>query len=187
MSDTGLRQRLIIEGINEINQSGIQNLSVRRIASNCGVSCAAPYKHFKTKDDFIDSITEYIRDLWIQHQLRILELYPDNTRKQIVEICVEYVRFMIENPHYRAVISYQSRSYSQINYQIKGSLGGITHQLIDKYSQEEGLTVEQARNKTYMVRTLLLGSTAMFDLGELEYTDENLKKVSDFIDRAFDF
>ena len=44
-----MRQLLIEAGIEEINRSGVTDFSVRRVAMECGVSCAAPYKHFKDR------------------------------------------------------------------------------------------------------------------------------------------
>ena len=41
------RDRLIQAGLEELNQYGVQHFSTRRVAKVCGVSCAAPYKHFK--------------------------------------------------------------------------------------------------------------------------------------------
>jgi len=47
--NTNLRQDLILAGIEEINTHGANDFSVRRVASACHVSTAAPYKHFKDK------------------------------------------------------------------------------------------------------------------------------------------
>ena len=44
-----LREELIRAGIDEINIHGANGFSIRRIATACGVSSAAPYKHFKDK------------------------------------------------------------------------------------------------------------------------------------------
>lgn len=45
-----LRRALIETGINFIKQEGEEALSLRRIAEMCGVSNAAPYAHFKSKE-----------------------------------------------------------------------------------------------------------------------------------------
>ena len=41
------REALILAGLEELNEYGIQHFSTRRVAKACGMSCAAPYKHFK--------------------------------------------------------------------------------------------------------------------------------------------
>ena len=46
-----LKKALIENGIEFINQYGEEKLSLRKVAEKCGVSNAAPYAHFKDKDD----------------------------------------------------------------------------------------------------------------------------------------
>lgn len=96
------RVELILAGIREIRVHGIQNFSVRRIAADCGVSCSAPYKHFKNKNDYILAILHYINEQWHQVERQILADPPDSLREQLVRISIAYIRFLQENPHYRA-------------------------------------------------------------------------------------
>lgn len=62
--EASMRERLILAGIQEIEARGIQNFSMRQVANACGVSCAAPYKHFQDKNDLILSIVLYIQQQW---------------------------------------------------------------------------------------------------------------------------
>ena len=62
-SDT-VRDRLIVAGADEISQYGMNNFSLRRVAAACNISCAAPYKHFKNKEEFILEIIRYINRQW---------------------------------------------------------------------------------------------------------------------------
>ena len=54
------KKALIKAGIHELQENGFSGFSMRRVASACGVSCAAPYRHFKDKDEFILEIFKYI-------------------------------------------------------------------------------------------------------------------------------
>ena len=58
-----LRQALIDAGIKLINENGEENLSLRKVAAACDVSHAAPYAHFKDKEELIDAIKENVTDL----------------------------------------------------------------------------------------------------------------------------
>ena len=51
------REALILAGLEELNEYGIQHFSTRRVAKACGMSCAAPYKHFKDSHEFIAAIS----------------------------------------------------------------------------------------------------------------------------------
>ena len=96
-----LRHRLLVAGTNEIGQYGIANFSLRRVAAACGTSCAAPYRHFKNKEAFILEILRYIEGQWELLCSQILSLYEGDIRKQLIEVCIAYIRFWVANPNYR--------------------------------------------------------------------------------------
>ena len=50
--EESVRERLIIAGIEELRERGVQNFSLRRAALSAQVSCAAPYRHFKDKNEY---------------------------------------------------------------------------------------------------------------------------------------
>ena len=60
-----LQERLLQAGVEELYQHGIENFSVRRIATACGVSCAAPYKHFSDKNAFVTAIFDHVNNQWL--------------------------------------------------------------------------------------------------------------------------
>lgn len=93
-----LRERLLEAGVEELQRYGFENFSVRRIASQCGVSCAAPYKHFADKQTFISAIFEYINKQWLLRQNVVLQNCQGPTRKKILELSMEYVRFWWSTP-----------------------------------------------------------------------------------------
>ena len=55
-----LRQALIDAGIKIINDSGESNLSLRKAAALCNVSHAAPYAHFKDKEELLKAIKDSV-------------------------------------------------------------------------------------------------------------------------------
>ena len=55
-----LRQALIDAGIKIINESGEEALSLRKAAAACNVSHAAPYAHFKDKDELLEAIKKSV-------------------------------------------------------------------------------------------------------------------------------
>ena len=73
------REALILAGLEELNEYGIQHFSTRRVAKAFGMSCAAPYKHFKDSHEFIAEILGYINRLYDAEQTVLLgdRLYTD--------------------------------------------------------------------------------------------------------------
>ena len=55
-----LRNELIEQAIAIVNDEGEQALSIRKVAGACGVSYAAPYAHFKNKEQLLSACREYV-------------------------------------------------------------------------------------------------------------------------------
>jgi AcrR family transcriptional regulator len=182
-----LRGQLIEAGIYELNRYGVQNFSVRRIAERCGVSCAAPYKHFKDKYKFIAAIIEYINSIWAERQREVLENYSASpTREKIIAIGMDYIRFLVENPYFRSILMLTNKDFDSEYVQLRGQLSNISKDLVAVYCSEVGMSDKNRIIKTFIVRSLLYGAALMFDNGELEYNEENMAAVAEAVNREFD-
>lgn len=95
-----LRESLIKMGLKLYNEEGAEKFSLRKVATLCNVSHAAPYKHFKSKEDLINSMLEYVFSNFEESLNGIAEKYKDNPHKRIIEVGKKYVWFMVENPDY---------------------------------------------------------------------------------------
>lgn len=185
MSSGGLRERLISEGIAELSQRGLQNFSVRRIAARCGVSCAAPYKHFPDKKSYISAIVDYINAIWEQRQ-RTAAARMTTMRDKIVEVCREYIKFLVDHPQLRVIIMQSAGDTSTDMGALRGRLSRPTQELILKYCAETDMPDNVRERKTFVVRSLIYGAAVMIGSGELAYTSENLDMVTKAINREFD-
>ena len=181
-----LREELIEAGIREIDKNGIQGFSVRRVASECGVSCATPYKYFENRNGFIAGIIEYINSIWAKRQEEVLSQVKNNTRKQLLAVSMEYVKFLVENPHFRSIIMLKDEGLDAQFSGIRGPVSKTTQRLIDKYCKEVNMPEKVVRLKTYVVRSLIYGAALMFDNEEIEYNEDNLELVAYAIDREFE-
>ena len=52
MRDTGrdLKTDLVVEAISQLRENGMEGFSARAVAEACRVSCAAPFKHFRSEE-----------------------------------------------------------------------------------------------------------------------------------------
>ena len=62
-----LKEKLISVGIEEIRTNGIDRMSMRTIAQKCGVTHGAPYKHFGSKDRYIQVVMEHLSTVSYTH------------------------------------------------------------------------------------------------------------------------
>lgn len=178
-----LRKQLLDVGMAELNEFGYHNFSVRRIAAKCGVSCAAPYKHFKDKHSFVAAILEHINEIWIARQAAIIASYAGVWQRQIVEVCLEYIRFLVEVPYFRSAIMLKDEGFDEEFNRPRGRLSDASRALIDRCCAEQGIPDSVKKAKVYIIRSLIYGAALMFDNGEFEYNEENMGIVRSTIER----
>lgn len=180
-----LRESLILAGIEEINEYGATDFSVRRVAAACGVSTAAPYKHFKGKKEFISAVIDYVNEQWAVVQNRELEKCSDDPREQLVTVATCYVRFLMENAFYRQILMLKNADFNNLYHRKNGEINSITEKIMLRVKEKYNLNDETWARKALMVRSLLFGSVFMFDSGEFTYTPESLEHIRYIIDREF--
>lgn len=94
-----LRQALIDAGIKIINASSEANLSLRKVAARCKVSHAAPYAHFKDKDELIEAIKSSVTERFMEELSAAVNNSPDAERA-LVDMGRSYVSFFVRRPDY---------------------------------------------------------------------------------------
>lgn len=181
-----MREVLIQAGISEINAHGVTGFSIRRVAESCNVSCAAPYKHFKDKREFIAAIIEYVNEQWRVRQQEVLEGCKDDLREQIVAVSVNYIRFLMEKPYYRSILMLKDAEFDNIYHKVRGHLSSRSQQLEHDLFANCSWDKATQKRKLHLVRAMIFGTIFMFDTGELEYNEEALESFRYSIDREFD-
>lgn len=183
---SGLRDALIQAGIYEINANGVASFSIRRVAEACGVSCAAPYRHFESKRDFIAAIIDYVNDQWAARQEEILAGAGESLREQIIAICVGYVRFLMDAPTYRSILMLKDEEFDNLYHKKRTQFGSLTQTLNAQLYRASGFAPEVWERKLMMVRSLIFGVLVLFDAGEFEYNEKTMEYLRYTIDREFD-
>ena len=181
-----LRDDLIQAGIDEININGANGFSFRRVADACHVSSAAPYRHFKDKKEFISAIVDFVNNQWFVVQDEVLATCGDDPRDQLVTVAVTYIKFLMENPHYRQILMLKNADFDNLYHRKRGELNSRTQQIMIKVKARYGLSDEVWRRKSLMFRSMLFGSVFMFDSGEFTYSEETLNDIRYVFNREFE-
>lgn len=177
------RTRLILYGLRYMAESGTDNVSLRKIAAECGVSCAAPYKHFEDKDDFIAAIIQYVADKWKEIANGIIKEYPDDMRKQLVEISMTYIDFLVKYPYFRSVImaGFESKN-DEIEAQKK--ISPVSNSVIKEYIKKYNIDEKTCIERMFLIRSMIYGAALMIDNGQLEYNDAVKEMIRNLLDKA---
>ena len=95
----GLKNLLIEKGIEIVNADGVQSFSLRKAAAACKVSHAAPYSHFRNKEELLNAMQLHITDRFS----KMLETAIAENKKPaalLKKLGIAYVAFFIDNPAY---------------------------------------------------------------------------------------
>ncbi|OPJ56658.1 TetR/AcrR family transcriptional regulator [Clostridium chromiireducens] len=106
-----LRESLIRMGLKLYNEEGAEKFSIRKVAALCNVSHAAPYKHFKNKEELISAISDFVFSNFEYSLSEIVEKYRTDPYERIIELGKKYVIFMVENPDYLKFAFSQNNEY----------------------------------------------------------------------------
>lgn len=161
-----VRDQLIIAGISELGHHGITDFSLRRVASACNLSCAAPYKHFKDKEELISAIFSYITE-----QLRLLldqvaAVFPAEPKRQLLESCIAYLRFSLANPHFRAVLPLSKKALP-----ISDTIAALLPLCYPEASGQELL------ERSVTLRSFTYGAAFLLENGELANGDFSMELI----------
>ena len=181
------REALILAGLDELNEYGVQHFSTRRVAKACGVSCAAPYKHFRDTHAFIAEILGYINRQYDAEQTALLKrLSKASTREQLVEVSLHYVRFLTEHPAFRRIVMQSFQDCDEEYRVLRGQMSVKTYQVVSRYCEEVRMPPDVRKRKTFIVRAIIYSAALFFDNGELDYNEQNLAQVRELLEREFD-
>ena len=172
------RERLIQAGIQELEQNGPASFSLRRVAQNCGVSCAAPYKHFKDKQALLLAIAEEYNTQWAERQRKAVEACEGaNPAVMLKAVCREYFMFLLENPNYCMLATQTDTATSK--WHLHNLLGesSPTRRLIEEYCEKFGMSSDIANAKMYLLRAMLFGVAMMVGAGEMHLTPDTIESL----------
>ena len=84
-----VQERLILAGISELQKHSIEDLSLRKVSALCNVSCAAPYKHFQNKQEFVSEIMNYVNLQWTKLRSQVMEVYEGNDKMILKQFLIK--------------------------------------------------------------------------------------------------
>ncbi|MBZ9608186.1 TetR/AcrR family transcriptional regulator [Clostridium estertheticum] len=114
-----LRNSLIEAGIELINQDGAKQLSLRKVSALCGVSQAAPYSHFKSKEDLLEAMQDFVTEQFMEVLENTIKSCPNQKDPSVlIQMGKSYVMFFVYNPQYFSFLF--SQPCMEVNLSLEG-------------------------------------------------------------------
>ena len=183
-----LRNALIEEGIKMINSGGEESLSMRKLAEKCGVSMAAPYAHFKNKEEMINAIKNYVTDSFALYlEKTINKTQTEDIEAKIIALGKAYVTFFINNPEYFTFLF--SRGYIHANLDFKHSDRNdfkpfvILKNLCTQYFQERNPALSDYEKELEIIRiwASVQGITSIIFMKNVKWSRSWKKEIENLL------
>lgn len=184
--DSSVKERLLVAGLREIEEHGFNDFSLRRVASSCNLSCAAPYRHFKGKEELLIEIFKYINSRWQMLKREIDKSYPENIGRRIVELSVAYLRFLIVTPSYLSMMFQKNQLISEKELKALPHPDDFLPELVGIYGKENAWDSEKAGATVYNIKSTLYGTALLIRTCEKGTENEIIANFRHSLDRLFD-
>lgn len=179
--EEGIRERLLVAGLKELEMHGFNDFSLRRVATYCDVSCAAPYKHFKNKEELIMALMDYIRTQWFMLRDHVMEMYKDKSPKErLIETCVAYVKFLLATPSYMTILTQQN----DLSQDLRGRMSTPVMDEMWRLVSDAGMSDELRYRTLYAVRANIYGTVCLIrnkEVPEPEYAMNLFRTITEKI------
>ncbi len=178
MRNTNTREKLILKGMEEIRAHGVQGFSLRRVAAECGVSCAAPYKHFENKEDLFLAMIDYISEKWDERVKESFHL-SGTVEKTIASYAKDYVLFLCENPHFKSILMLNDRGRET---PLASHIAGVSVPLARLFiimKRKRSMSRRELREHIFTLRSLMYGASIIIDIDDSDFAEraDSLEKA----------
>ena len=167
-----LRNALIEKGIEIVNSEGLHSFSLRKVAAACGVSHAAPYSHFQSKEELLDAMQQHITDQFSQMLDQVILNY-ENTPELLKNMGVAYVSFFVDNPHYFSFIYSDAENFRPFV---------IYKTVVSKLLNRVNYPAEKQIDVIIALWAFIHGLTSLATMNNVSYNGNWKQKVIDYMD-----
>lgn len=179
-----LRHSLTEKGLEIINQEGEEKLSLRKVAMECGVSNAAPYAHFKSKDEFIVAIQQHIMDLFTDSLEKTAEQYKDSD-SLLPMLGKSYVMFFYKNPLYFDFLFSRKNIKIQLSLNVSDENENPPLDILKKTAvsifKKANISEKSMQDKIIAMWALVQGLSSIVTMPNVEYDDDWEVRIEEII------
>lgn len=91
----GLREALITAALQLVEERGAENFSLADACRLAGVSTAAPYRHFRDRDELMAEVTSRGFDALSANNMRAVQAHREGSLEAIVAMGQAYIKFAV--------------------------------------------------------------------------------------------
>ena len=177
------REKFIQAAVMELEEHGAADFSIRRVARRCGLSCAAPYKHFAGREELMLEVVRYINRKWDNIRNETVALRRNASEQEIlVAVCMAYITFLCTYPEYQMILFMNDRVFPVEIAAEKGKLSTAIESLICDYCSKVHMDEEMRRRKQLVILSIICGATQMIRAGSVPFDSQTIATIREAIE-----
>lgn len=177
-----LKNELIEKGIEIVNECGLEQLSLRKVALACNVSHAAPYSHFANKEELLLAMQLHITDQFTGTLEKTISKYEDQP-DFMVKFGIAYITFFMNKPQYFHFLFGQGSP--EVDFGPEAGEGYKPFQIykeqVLKRLEHTDLTLEKKQDCVIALFAYVHGLTALVTMPNAKYNLGWENKLEDLI------
>lgn len=164
-----LRETLINAALELVNESGAEKFSLADACRCAGVSTAAPYRHFKDREEVLAEICARGFDVLTEEAERAVQKNGEGTLAGLVAMGQSYVAFAVKNQGLFRLMFGQNLSLAEIPHVLETGTTCFSYLIeqITKYCAAHGLE-ENAGDMAVQLWTFVHGTSSLLIDGKYD-------------------
>ena len=174
-----LRESLLAEAVRVIAAEGVENVSIRQLAKNLGVSAAAPFRHFADRKALLTAVAEQATTRLGEAVAQALQqaqaqVQAQSPWQQLLAVGQAYLRWAQANPTHFLVVSDRrlidytgSEPMQQANDRIRERMQGLLAQAAACAGNGQDQAADDTALAMLMMRAMVYGLARMQTDGHL--------------------
>ncbi|MEW4415074.1 helix-turn-helix domain-containing protein [Clostridium sp. AN503] len=164
MGARNLEEELIAEGIRQLKENGMDGFSARAVADACHVSCAAPFKYFKGRQEFFLTISRRLDEELSKSMEAVRDRFPGRYKEAHLAMNEAYIGCLCKYPFLIDPSFWHTIDETQLGIRKWKSFRMMADQF-RFYCREHNLSKELERAYYFNFQTLAYGSAFVINSG----------------------
>ena len=183
-----LKNELIEHGIRIIAESGVEQLSLRSLSKECGVSHNAIYRHFESKNKMIESCRGYVTEKLTECLNAATEELNFANDATLKAFSLAYAEFFRENTLYFGFL-YNDRTCCKISLLADGSEGNyppfeIFGRICSAIGERQGLSGDESRLRMIRRWALMQGAVSLMISPNVSFDGDKTELIENILGKG---
>lgn len=173
-----VKNRLMFAGMKELEEHGVNDFSLRRVASRAQVSCAAPYRHFKSREDLISAVLGFIRERFFLFCKAVRDAYREQPHALCIELAISQIRFLIASPQLISILLLSSSEHAY-----REQIAALDAPLCEAVQQLYPIEWERILSK---MLSHILGYSVLIVRGSMENDEKSFAQIRGDLEKCIE-